>query len=278
MKRCPQCEFIYEDDQTLCDMDGKELVYHAGPVAFEGSSTHPLIHLQENPWAAESLSVSGAQAQQIPAAKRPAARFEKRSQRRSEWKRFALTAAAVMFGVLVFLVYHVASRKDVSQPDIQDTRLEAPPVLSPSPETPAATDATAAVSPSSEAIAQEASDAAAANAGNSPEENVDQTKTTNSSISASHTRNLKVPSNSPDSSASPYREFAANKSKPENITAPKDASVGKHEPVVLKEPATTKPAAPVAQTQPKVVKPEEKKDSKVSSFFKKAGRILKKPF
>jgi hypothetical protein len=26
MKRCPQCEFIYEDDQSLCDMDGALLV------------------------------------------------------------------------------------------------------------------------------------------------------------------------------------------------------------------------------------------------------------
>lgn len=26
MKLCPQCEFIYEDDQNLCDMDGKTLV------------------------------------------------------------------------------------------------------------------------------------------------------------------------------------------------------------------------------------------------------------
>ena len=26
MKRCPQCEFIYEDDQSLCDMDGVLLV------------------------------------------------------------------------------------------------------------------------------------------------------------------------------------------------------------------------------------------------------------
>lgn len=25
MKRCPQCEFIYEDDQNLCDMDGSQL-------------------------------------------------------------------------------------------------------------------------------------------------------------------------------------------------------------------------------------------------------------
>ena len=27
MKRCSQCEFVYEDDQALCDMDGGELVY-----------------------------------------------------------------------------------------------------------------------------------------------------------------------------------------------------------------------------------------------------------
>lgn len=34
MKRCPQCEFIYEDDQTCCDMDGINLVFdHATPSA-----------------------------------------------------------------------------------------------------------------------------------------------------------------------------------------------------------------------------------------------------
>ena len=27
MQRCSQCDFIYEDDQHLCDMDGHELVY-----------------------------------------------------------------------------------------------------------------------------------------------------------------------------------------------------------------------------------------------------------
>ncbi len=27
MKRCSQCDFIYEDDQHLCDMDGHRLVY-----------------------------------------------------------------------------------------------------------------------------------------------------------------------------------------------------------------------------------------------------------
>lgn len=27
MKRCPQCEFLYEDDQRLCDMDGQALIH-----------------------------------------------------------------------------------------------------------------------------------------------------------------------------------------------------------------------------------------------------------
>jgi len=29
MKRCPQCEFIYEDDQSHCDMDGACLTHDA---------------------------------------------------------------------------------------------------------------------------------------------------------------------------------------------------------------------------------------------------------
>ena len=30
MKQCPQCEFIYDDDQDLCDMDGEVLSYWSG--------------------------------------------------------------------------------------------------------------------------------------------------------------------------------------------------------------------------------------------------------
>ena len=35
MKRCPECDFIYEDDDRLCAMDGNELVNHSGPSPFE---------------------------------------------------------------------------------------------------------------------------------------------------------------------------------------------------------------------------------------------------
>ncbi|MEP6568649.1 MAG: hypothetical protein ABJC10_02660 [Acidobacteriota bacterium] len=35
MKICPQCDFIYEDDQRFCDMEGKELVHGSNPVVTE---------------------------------------------------------------------------------------------------------------------------------------------------------------------------------------------------------------------------------------------------
>jgi hypothetical protein len=278
MKRCPQCEFIYEDYQTLCDMDGRELVYHSGPVAVEGSSTQPLIHLQENPWAAESLSVSRVVAHQPPPETRPTAKFEKRSRRRVEWwKRFWLTAASVMLGVLVFLVYHATTQQNISNPEDQTTKLEAPSAVS-TPPTPAATSAPATVNPSSEAIAQDASEAAAANVGDEVAAN--DAKSANMNPPSGRVRNVKVPSASAAPSHSPSRDLAANRPQPESISPPKEP-VARHENTVApKDPGVSKRETPVAQNQPKV-KPEDpkaKKESKVGSFFKKAGRILKKPF
>ena len=34
MKLCPQCEFLYEDDQIFCDMDGESLVHDGRAEAF----------------------------------------------------------------------------------------------------------------------------------------------------------------------------------------------------------------------------------------------------
>ena len=44
MKRCSQCEFVYEDEQGVCDMDGSELVYEPTlyPPASKGTTTSPL--------------------------------------------------------------------------------------------------------------------------------------------------------------------------------------------------------------------------------------------
>jgi hypothetical protein len=38
MKLCPQCDFIYEDDQSVCDMDGNELVFEPTLTALPGTS------------------------------------------------------------------------------------------------------------------------------------------------------------------------------------------------------------------------------------------------
>lgn len=42
MKLCPQCDFIYEDDQSVCDMDGKELVSNPGRIVTEQAFATPL--------------------------------------------------------------------------------------------------------------------------------------------------------------------------------------------------------------------------------------------
>ena len=42
MKRCPLCDFIYEDEQSLCDMDGYELVADSGLLSrLENTTTVP---------------------------------------------------------------------------------------------------------------------------------------------------------------------------------------------------------------------------------------------
>ena len=42
MQRCLQCDFIYEDDQRLCDMDGAKLVRHSSPLP-DGPSSQKAI-------------------------------------------------------------------------------------------------------------------------------------------------------------------------------------------------------------------------------------------
>lgn len=38
MKRCPHCEFIYNDDQSACDMDGNALVYDTSIIFPAGAA------------------------------------------------------------------------------------------------------------------------------------------------------------------------------------------------------------------------------------------------
>ena len=78
MKRCPQCEFIYEDDQSHCDMDGVRLINHA----------HTLPKLQ-------ALTTTRSASLDKP---------------KTRSRIFALVATLVLAGVMA-LVYYVSIRQ-----------------------------------------------------------------------------------------------------------------------------------------------------------------------
>jgi hypothetical protein len=44
MKRCPECEFVYEDEQSLCDMDGAGLVFDSRPLLGEENTSQPPLN------------------------------------------------------------------------------------------------------------------------------------------------------------------------------------------------------------------------------------------
>lgn len=59
MKLCPQCEFIYEDEQSFCDMDGTGLVHNAAADPPISRLTIPLV-FDKDPTPRHSSSISAA--------------------------------------------------------------------------------------------------------------------------------------------------------------------------------------------------------------------------
>jgi hypothetical protein len=110
MKRCPQCEFIYEDDQSLCDMDGVLLVFD--------SRSLPNLH--------------ALAAGEIPATPRV------------HWRHRTFPAmAALILATVLSLVYFVSTQQ--TRPVMAPLPASVPtPISVPSLTTPSATDATTA--------------------------------------------------------------------------------------------------------------------------------------
>ncbi|HEU4797246.1 MAG TPA: hypothetical protein VFT02_16545 [Pyrinomonadaceae bacterium] len=119
MKRCPQCEFIYEDDQSLCDMDGALLVLD--------SRTLPSLH------ALATVDVP------VPVTSR------------SAWRQRTFPAvAALILATVLSLVYFVTTQRGVqSAAPSTGVSLTAPitnpPQAGPAPEPPPATEMSEAV-------------------------------------------------------------------------------------------------------------------------------------
>lgn len=102
MKRCPQCEFIYEDDQSLCDMDGVLLVFD--------SRTLPKGHAL----ATVSTPLPG------------------KAQRRN---RMAPAFATLILMLVVGSVYYVSTMRNSAQTEYTpaSTTAEAPAAVAPAP-------------------------------------------------------------------------------------------------------------------------------------------------
>ena len=101
MKRCPQCEFIYEDDQSLCDMDGVLLVFD--------SRTLPNLHAL--------ATVSGP----LPG----------KAQRRS---RMVPAFATLMLTLAIASVYYVSTMRNAAENGFSPAGITAPAAEAPAQE------------------------------------------------------------------------------------------------------------------------------------------------
>lgn len=111
MKRCPQCEFIYEDDQSLCDMDGALLVFD--------SRSLPNLH---------ALAPVDMPATQVA--------------HKAHWRHRTFPAmAALILATVLSLVYFVTSQRggspvNVPAVNLPSSNLVAPAAVNPTPEPP----------------------------------------------------------------------------------------------------------------------------------------------
>jgi hypothetical protein len=229
MKLCPQCEFIYEDDQSVCDMDGKELVSDAGALAFE--ETAPSTFAQPQQLAETPVSLPSEPSNLSPVLlDSPPSREQSRS--------FAIAGAvAVVLVALLFVVYYALTHRPRS-----GNANQASSQTSVQPQDSSASPATEQVpGPDSVAI---------------PESVVD----------------------SPEQALSTTPDLTPKRSQVKSIQrlAPQSEATA-----VSAEEKNRKPQNAIAQNRPRVNRPEPadpKKESRVGSFLKKTGRILKKPF
>jgi hypothetical protein len=213
MKRCPLCDFIYEDEQSLCDMDGFELVADSGLLTRLDKTTT------------------------VPA---------ELAQPTSSWgRRLAFpTVATVVLGAVLFLVYYVPTHRAVRQSNYSPTQVTT---------------------------------------GSQPGQTLDPAPPAQGSP-AVEAMTTASPTDSPQSSPSPESvkpkaQAEGNTSRSKNLVpSPSPPPAPKRS----EKKSRTATAQPVGANQKNEFKlrdkTDAKKDSRIASFLKKTGRILKKPF
>jgi len=255
MKLCPQCQFIYEDDQNLCDMDGKALVYDN--------------RLEVFPDALPAVTGRGHTNTQL--------RF-----------RVVPAVAALFFPALLCLAYYASSPLWDSKPKSQSLKAETSETSQPAQIAPLQNNFSSqpAVNPSqSSTNPQAVPESGSVSAHELPETPAEQSA--RAPIAAKPTdgmktndNNLEIPRDLPSLPrltplprlASPRRFPAA---KPEE-KQPASTATPKKQVLTNQKTARGSQTALIVEVKPE--SREATKRSKVIGFLKKTGRILKKPF
>ena len=286
MKLCPQCDFIYEDDQVFCDMDGKELVYGHAPGIIEQNAAIP-------------ATVST----------------------RSQSRRFAFAAVAgVALPALLFVGYFARthqSRSGSANPSSNQSTPGATTAQSSTPDLVSVPSAALAEPPLPEQPPEQSAEQASSSSPNLAPPGSSSSSSSSSSLSSSSAasfRRARLGSSPVSAGGSPgnrapvivrlsngasikadeawerkegiwYRQAGmvifVKRSRVraiERLAYPQPRSKSG---VVNADERNQKSENFIAQNQPRLGKPEiinVKKESRVSSFLKKTGRILKKPF
>ena len=281
MKLCPQCDFIYEDDQSVCDMDGKELVSGSATVLTRQS-------------IATSVSPTPTTGTDIPP--------KQLAQRR--WQSFALATligfvlAALVIFVYLARTYQSRTRRgpEVSQPAKDRSAEEIRPQsisgdtsgqASPSDLVSAQTPLPDAALPAQSVEQSTESSSAELDSSQSSTESLAHTRLTPGQVSAGTPSGIsRGPAIVRLTNGAAIRADEAWE-KREGIwyrqggvvTFLKRSQVRAIEPLSAPTPRSKSVAYNAGEKSKHTeTAPEPDKESKVTSFLKKTGRILKKPF
>jgi hypothetical protein len=227
MKRCPQCEFIYEDDQSLCDMDGIVLVF----------DTTPLPRLQ---------AVTDPATDFVPAA---------------NWRNHILPMiAAAILGTVMFLVYYVSTHPLTSR-GVDFTPGSSATVPQPVPQDAAGPTTLPATPPPVDSQSEKAA-VPSNNKGDVKTDSTDEVRVGGDTKAATGAPSVK-PTDSPVTQ--PEKADPASPKKPEEKA--RDAS------------SASRSQSSIPRRNPqRGSENSQKLDSKIASFFKKTGKVLKRPF
>ncbi|MEP6706782.1 MAG: hypothetical protein ABJC05_04655 [Pyrinomonadaceae bacterium] len=257
MKRCPQCDFVYEDDQGFCDMDGSEL--------FHAAQTLPLPSLDNILPDAARMAPQAASIAPEPISQ-PA-----KPKRRSKPKRspLPLIAAVVLLGVLFMVYYAVTHRLRARNSNQSVASVTAPPQATPE-LVPSPSDTKP---PSSESSSQDQRAPSPAEKPSTP------VRLPSSPVSAGGGTGRGPVVIRLNNGAAIRADEAWEKREGiwyrqgSTVTLLKRGSAS-----TIERPAPARTVAAKPEMKKPSAGPDPKKESRISSLLKTTGRILKKPF